>query len=195
MVCAKKLQYSFTKPLSVRNPRPPLPYSGYPCSMTQKHCGLGTYVTQRASMHVFQKRMGTDACHPEPGVWAAHVLPDLNHRRQKTKIWPFFFFSVEHKRLQMLHDLRGEKKNPNEYLHHVAEYTLSALERKTLTVRLLFPSLLPLLKNKCRDGRASEGSAQIMWEGPRVPSLLFSCKKCDTGRVFLFKLNPTAELL
>lgn len=114
--------------------------------MTQKHCGLGTYVTQRASMHVFQKRMGTDACHPEPGVWAAHVLPDLNHRRQKTKIWPFFFFFQWSINVSRCSTTRGEKKTPNEYIHHVAEYTLSALERKTLTVRLLFPSLLPLLK-------------------------------------------------
>lgn len=50
-------------------------------------------------------------------------------------------------------------------------------------------------KNKSRDGRASKGSKQIMWKGPRVPALLSSCKKCDTGRVFLFELNSTAELL
>lgn len=140
-------------------------------------------------MHVFQKRMGTDACHPEPGVWAAHVLPDLNHRRQKTKIWPFF--SVEHKRLQMLRDEWKKTKNPNEYLHHAAEYT----GKENTHSALIVPLSMATSKNKCRDSRASEASKQIMWKGPRVTLLLFSCKKCDTGPVVLFKLNSTAESL
>lgn len=45
----------------------------------QKYRSVWTYVTFLASVHVFQCRMAMTACHPEPAVCAAHVLPDLNH--------------------------------------------------------------------------------------------------------------------
>lgn len=134
-------------------------------------------------MHVFQERMGTDACHPEPGVWVAHVLPDPNHHRPTFSL---FFFGGAKASPDAPRLAGSKKKAPNEYLDHVAEYTLSAQERKTLTVRLLLPASFPLSKNKCGNGRAPQVSKQIMWKRPRVTPLLFFCKKCDTASGIFF---------
>lgn len=57
----------------------------------QKYHSVWTYVTSLASVHVFQCRMAMNACHPEPAVCAAHVLPDLNHHECRAETSIRFF--------------------------------------------------------------------------------------------------------
>lgn len=82
---------------------------------------------------------------------------------------PFFRWSINVSRCSTTR--REKKKNPNEYLHHVGEYTQRTGKENTHCV-LIVPLSNATSKNKCRDGCASEGSKQIMWREPRVASLL-----------------------
>lgn len=112
-----------------------------------------------------------------------HMCYQTSTTTGKRPTFALFFFRWSINVSRCSTTCREKKSLPNEYLHHVAEYTRRTGKENTLCALIVSLSIATS-KIKSRDDCASEGSKQIIWKEPRVTLLLFFYKKCDTGCVF-----------